>query len=1244
MNNIFDGPPTRHLISAVLLIGLLLLGYQVLSTFLISIVWAFIIAYVTWPLYTRLQHALRDRANLSAAVMTAIITAIVLLIVFWLLAMLQDEVKMAYQALVNTYSQQSYQLPEAINKISWLTDYLQPWVDRLNNDRTGLITQIAESAKQWLGHLAQILGGIGQYLMNLGFVLVTVFFCFRDGEAALLQLRRGLIHFLGEYQNVYLQAVGDTTRAVVYGLVLAAIGQGLVAGIGYVVAGVKAPVLFGVITALLAMVPMGAMLVWISLGISLLLTDQVVAGIGLLIWGTVAISTVDNIIRPLVISGTSQVPFLVVMFGVFGGLMAFGPVGLFLGPVILSVLLSVWRAWLTIQGNETIAPTVEVTLEQREWHRMSGEDVLREQASDVTKGLSQTEAASRLKRVGLNKLTEKPPRPIWHLLLAQFKSFLILVLIAAAVLAAMIGDLMDGIVIMVVVVINALLGFYQEYQAEQSLSALKKMLALQATVRRDGCTLELPAEQLVPGDVVILEAGNKIPADGRVVIARSLEVDESSLTGESLPVDKQQQAIAEKSVPLAERTNMLYMNNAVTRGRAEMVVTATGMDTEIGKLADLLSQTEEGETPLQIQLGSLGKRLALLALGVVTIVFVGALWRGEPLVDAAFTAIALAVAAIPEGLPAVVTVTLALGMRRMAKQQAIVKRLAAVETLGCTTVICTDKTGTLTVNQMTARSLFYQGQTLHITGEGYQSAGEILPGNSQNTLPDLQAVLLPLALCNDSERQADNIIGDPMEGALLVLAEKGGLGKAKASTQLPRLAEIPFDAEHKFMATFHQDNDVITVFIKGAPEVLLARCDFLLDGQGQPVAIDKNQLLQHNTDMASTGLRVLGVAMTQLKPATDLTGDLFQYIQHLTFVALVGLMDPPRAEAKQAIALCQQAGIAVKMITGDQAITAAAIAKELGLTGKAINGAELTAMDETTLAASINDIAVFARTSPDQKVRIVKALKLAGHIVAMTGDGVNDAPALKIADMGIAMGKAGTDVAQEAAAMILTDDNFATIVKAVKEGRGIYENMIKFIRFQLSTNIGAIVTVLAAPLLGMPVPFTAVQLLWINIIMDGPPAMSLGVDPISPLSMSEKPRDPEARILSWQRFGNLLGYGLTMAVGTLGVLYYGLQTGSANHATTLAFNTFVLFQIFNIFNARSEKGSAFNRQFFNNKLLWLAIVSVLLLQILVVNWQPAQAIFHTTTLTVADWLMAICVAVWVLAFEELRKLMFGKSS
>ena len=879
---------------------------------------------------------------------------------------------------------------------------------------------------------------------------------------------------------------------------------------------------------------------------------------------------------------------------------------------------------------------------QPSWHQLPMEEVLKQLASSQTTGLNKSAVAERLNRYGYNRLKEKPPRSSWLLFLSQFKSFLILMLVAAAILATAIGDFKDGIVILTVVIINALLGFYQEFQAEKSLAALKKMLALQAKVRREEQNIELPADQLVPGDIVLLEAGDKIPADGRIISAHRLEIDESSLTGESVPVAKQTKVLAEPNKPLAERSNMLYMNNAVTRGRAEIVITATGMETEIGRVAGLLAQAEEGPTPLQLQLDSLGKRIALIAIVVILVLFASALWRGEPLVQTAFTAIALAVAAIPEGLPAVVTVTLALGMHRMARQRAIVKRLAAVETLGCTTVICTDKTGTLTVNQMTARSIFYQNQFYRVSGEGYGLAGNILPETGSSLPDDLTGLLQPLALCNDSHLQYKKAVGDPMEAALLVLATKGGLNKDQAKSYLPRIAEIPFDAEHKFMATFHRDGDVVKLFVKGAPEVLLKMSDSVSDQNGNPSAIQQDRLLAANETMAEKGLRVLGVAERELS-ATEFKAEeeLFQYVRELTFVGLVGLMDPPRAEAHEAIKLCQRAGIEVKMITGDQKVTAFAIARELGLTGKVIEGDELAGLDERELTEGIDAISVFARTAPEQKVRIVNALKADGHIVAMTGDGVNDAPALKTADIGIAMGIAGSDVAQEAATMILTDDNFSTIVKAVKEGRAIYDNMVKFVRFQLSTNIGALLTVAGAPLLGIPIPFTAVQLLWVNIIMDGPPAMALGLDPASAGCMSQAPRNPKARILSMQRLGNLMFYGLTMAAGTLGVLYYSLQTGEADHAVTLAFNTFVLFQVFNIFNARAENGSSFNQHFFANKMLWLSIFGVILLQMVVVQWPPAQAIFHTTTLTLVDWLIATSVAALILILDELRKLLWS---
>jgi P-type Ca2+ transporter type 2C len=899
--------------------------------------------------------------------------------------------------------------------------------------------------------------------------------------------------------------------------------------------------------------------------------------------------------------------------------------------VLLGTMLLIMVLWIVSKLVHLLFANVqkESTLSaenQYDWHTLSVAQALHKQDTQLRSGLSLAEVQARQNSYGLNRLDEKPPEPVWHLLLSQFKSVLIFVLIIAAILATAIGDIKDGIVILIVVMINACLGFYQEFQAEKSLAALKKMLALQATVRRDNRVHELSADQLVPGDIVLLEAGNKIPADGRIVAANNLAVDESSFTGESVPVSKHKHELKNADLPLAERINMLYMNTAVVRGRAEMLVTATGMNTEIGKLANLLAQTEEETTPLQIQLDSLGKRLAFLALVIVLVLFASALLRGEPLIETAFTAIALAVAAIPEGLPAVVTVTLALGMHRMASQRAIVKKLSAVETLGCTTVICTDKTGTLTVNQMTARAVFYKGQHYNVTGEGYDRVGEILPPPDT----DFMDLLLALTLCNDSHWRKNTVLGDPMEAALLVLAEKGGLTKEQANTQFPRIAEIPFDAEHKFMATFHQRNAEIVLFVKGAPEVLLDLC--------QLEETEEQMLQQQNVDMAKTGLRVLGFAM-RIFSAGEFSneGYLFRYINKLNFISLVGLMDPPRPEVKEAIQLCQRAGIAVKMITGDQKVTAAAIAQEIGLTGEIIDGEEVMTLNDETLTARIDDIGIFARTAPEQKMRIVTALKADNHIVAMTGDGVNDAPALKCADIGIAMGITGTDVAQEAATMILTDDNFATIVKAVKEGRSIYENMVKFIRFQLSTNIGAILCVAIAPLLELPLPFTAIQLLWINIIMDGPPAMSLGVDPTNVNSMNEAPRKPNERVLSLRRLGQLFSYGSIMALGTLGILYYDLQIASKEHATCLAFTTFVLFQVFNAFNARSEKSTAFNRQFFSNKILWSSILGVVALQIMIVQWSKAEVIFHTTALSSRDWLLAIGIAASVLLLEELRK-------
>ena len=856
-------------------------------------------------------------------------------------------------------------------------------------------------------------------------------------------------------------------------------------------------------------------------------------------------------------------------------------------------------------------------------------------------GLTSAQATQRNAEYGPNRLPEAQMRSAWVVFFGQFKSILILILIGAALLAALIGNVKDAVVILAVVVINAVVGFYQEYRAERSVAALKGMLPVKTHVRREGEKHQIAAEDLVPGDVVLLEAGDRVPADGRLLFAAGLEIDESALTGESQAVAKHIAALPDPNASLGDRLNMTYMNTMLTRGRAEVVVTATGVRTEMGRLSQELALAVEAPTPLQVQLDRLGKRLGAIALTLVGLLSFLQLLRGVDLAHVVLDAIALAVAAMPEGLPVVVTVTLALGMHKMARQRAVVKRLASVETLGCTTVICSDKTGTLTLNQMTARVFFYQGERFEVSGEGYRPEGTIRATCHGAHLPELTALLIPLIACNDSRADDGKVIGDPMEAALLILAEKGGAARHQIAESLPRIAEISFDSAHKFMATFHSQDDQVHVFVKGAPDVLLARCNrWLVGGEERSLeANDRHQIDQEYLALADGGLRGLLIASrTVTASAFDASGDLSAWINGLTFVGLVGLMDPPRPEAKEAIAQCKHAGIAVKMITGDHKSTGSAIARELGLEGQAITGAELERMDSDQLAAVINDIVVFARVTPAHKVKIVRALQAKEHVVAMTGDGVNDAPALKCADIGVAMGINGTAVAKEAATMVLVDDNFATIVTAVRQGRALYDNILKFVRFQLSTTIGAILTVFFAPLAGLPEPFTPIQILWVAIIMDGPPAVSLALDAARPGIMSEPPRHRAEPILPFSRLAKIVAYGSTMMVGTLAVLYYGLHTGTEQRALTLAFTTFVLFQVFNVFNARNEKGTAFNARFFDNRMLWVSLAGVIALQAIAVHWPPAEAIFGTDGMTLVDWGIATSVAASILILEEVRKL------
>ncbi len=883
--------------------------------------------------------------------------------------------------------------------------------------------------------------------------------------------------------------------------------------------------------------------------------------------------------------------------------------------------------------EQGITPGVSV-----EAHARPIADVLSNLEVSATSGLSSTEAAQRLEHFGRNLLTGKRPRSRWLLFLDQFKSYLIVVLIFAALLAGVIGDFTDALVILFVILLNAFLGFQQEQRAEKSLSVLKKMLATTCRVRRGGVAMEVSAEELVPGDIVLLDAGSRVPADGRLILATTLEIDESPFTGESVPVSKTLGKLCDINTPLAERANMAFMNTCITRGRGECVVTATGMQTQIGHIAKMMETTETSLTPLQIQLDAVGSRLAILAGAVAVLLLVWGVARGEPLMQTLLTAVALAVAAIPEGLPAVVTVTLAVGMHIMAKKQAIVKQLSSVETLGCTTVICSDKTGTLTLNQMMVRAFYFQDQRFLVSGNGYENVGQISATNG-DALPDFSALLKPAALCTDCTVTDGKVSGDPMEGALLVLAAKAGIHYTELQMQVPRTSEIPFDSTHKFMATFHRQGDVVRLYVKGAPEVLFPLCSKKRVANGE-APLDTPTAIAEVEHMAAQALRVLAVAYRDVPlEEFDMCGDLIALVRDLTLAGIVGLMDPPREEARQAIALCHRAGIQVKMITGDHKLTAAAIATELGITGDIMTGAELESLSVAQLAERLEHVGIFARVAPEHKVKIVQALKRHDHVVAMTGDGVNDAPALKAADIGIAMGITGTDVAKEAAKMVLTNDNFATIVDAVHEGRRIYDNIVKFLRFQVSTNAGAIFTMLLAPLFGLPVPFTALQILLVNIIMDGPPAMALGLDPARPDLMEARPRKPDERVLSWGRLGIIGFYGAIMATGTLLMLAYGVATGDTERATTLAFTTFVLFQFCNAFNVRSETSSAFAHNFFRNWQLWAALVTVIGLLVLVVNWPLAQEIFHMRPLSALDWALATSIALSVLLIEEARKLL-----
>jgi len=874
------------------------------------------------------------------------------------------------------------------------------------------------------------------------------------------------------------------------------------------------------------------------------------------------------------------------------------------------------------------------------WHLLRSEEAF-SRLTSTSAGLSAEEAARRLAAYGPNELREAVRVSPWFLLLEQFKNILIIILLAATVLSAFLGHAVEAVTIAVIVVFAVLLGFIQEFRAERAIQALRRMAAPLATVLRGGVETEIPARELVPGDVVLLQAGDRVPADVRLTEAVNLKIDEAVLTGESVPVEKRTAPLAHAEVPLGDRRNLGYAGTAVTYGRGRAVVVATGMQTEFGKIAQLLQTVETGRTPLQENLDRVGSKLAYAAFAIVGVIVVLGLWRGEPFLEMLIFGVALAVAVVPEALPAVVTISLAIGVQRMVRRHALIRRLPVVETLGSTSVICSDKTGTLTKDEMTVRRLFVAGQWLDVSGAGYEPTGQFSSqGTPVEPPPLLRQLLQAAALASDAHLVYDEaegrwrIKGDPTEGALIVAAAKAGLHKQELDARFPRVDEIPFTSETKRMTTLHQQSGGVIAYAKGAPEVILGSCtrQGTADGETRLDESSRESILEAARSLASQALRVLAVAQKSNATREDAE-------REMTFLGLLGMIDPPRPEAKAAIHTCELAGIKPVMITGDHPLTAQAVARELALLkdGRVVTGPELETWSDAELEQAVGGIDVYARVSPAHKLRVVTAWQKQGQIVAMTGDGVNDAPALKKADVGVAMGITGTDVSREAAAMTLTDDNFASIVAAVEEGRGIYGNIKKYLMYLLSSNVGEIGLMAGATLADLPLPLSAVQILYVNLATDGLPALALAVDPPEDDLMHRRPRDPRRGIFTAPVVALMLIGGFWSTIVNLLLFVWARQSGrSSEEAMTMTFVSLVLIQFVKAYNFRSDRHSVLRRPF-ANRWLNIAILWELMLLLLVVYLPFLHRAFGTFSLTLTDWAIVVGLAFTVAPVLELAK-------
>ena len=901
-----------------------------------------------------------------------------------------------------------------------------------------------------------------------------------------------------------------------------------------------------------------------------------------------------------------------------------------------------------------------------DWYQQKVEDVIAALEADPEEGLSSAEAERRLEEVGLNELEERGMKSPWRILYEQFTEVMVVILIIAAVISLALGEYTDAVAIMTIVVLNAALGYSQEYRAEQAIAALKKMAVPTVRVRRDGQIKEISAREIVPGDIMFLEAGNKVSADGRLLESANLKVQEAALTGESEAVEKQAEMVGAEDLPLGDRKNMVYMGTVVTYGRGTVAVTETGMRTELGKIADMIQEVEREPTPLQKRLADLGRTLAYAAMGIIALVIVLGLLRGESLRELILTGIAMAVAAVPEGLPAVVTITLALGSQRMLKRKALIRKLPAVETLGSVTTICSDKTGTLTENRMTVTVLDVAGEKRSV--DALLEGGIPVWRNDADAAPDLapkerSLVLLVkvMALANDAvlqpaedeEGREWRAVGDPTEGALVVAAAELGLEKEELEERWPRVAEVPFTSERKRMTTIHETNvppgettapwreAPYVAFSKGAVDALLEECDEVWVGD-KAVPLDEEmvqRITQANEEMAQNGQRVLGAAFRPLDEVPD--EEDAKRIEHgLTFVGLLGMLDPPRPEVHEAVAKCRTAGIRPVMITGDHPLTARHIARELKIAengSPVVTGPDVAKMSADELENKVEEVPVYARVSPEHKLNIVTAFQRKGQVVAMTGDGVNDAPALKKADIGVAMGITGTDVSKEAADMVLLDDNFATIVSAVEEGRVIFDNIRKFIKYTLSSNTGELWVMLVAPFLGMPLPLLPLQILWINLVTDGLPGLALAVEPAERGIMERKPFHPKESIFSRGLGWQIIWVGILMGIVSLLMGFWYWDQDPDGHWRTMVFTTLTLAQMGNALALRTNRDSLFKVGLFSNKAMLGAVSLTFVLQLAVIYVPFLQDIFQTSSLSLGELAISLLASSVIFVAVELDK-------